>query len=181
MAEDVKISVIIATYNRAEFLSKTIDSLLQQEFRDFELIVVDDGSTDKTPQILKAYGDRLRILRQDNQGPSAARNLGVRHASAPWIAFQDSDDLSEPHHLATLYGYASQNPGCGLVFAKESLRQRRRPRRIFAHLHGPGFSLSTVYEHSGGLSGPGGIFIPKARGQYRQQRRVAFEREYPRD
>jgi glycosyltransferase involved in cell wall biosynthesis len=117
MVEDVKVSVIIATYNRAELLSKTIDSLLQQEFRDFELIVVDDGSTDNTPQMLKAYGDRLRVLRQDNQGPSAARNLGVRHARAPWIAFQDSDDLSQPHHLATLYGYASEHPGCGMVFA----------------------------------------------------------------
>ena len=141
MAEPVKVSVIIATYNRVEFLSKTIDSLLQQNFRDFELIVVDDGSTDTTPQMLKGYGDRLVVLRQENRGPSAARNLGVRRASAPWIAFQDSDDLSEPDHLASLYDYAIEHPGCGMVFAngaylggpqhgRETIIPARKSRRL---------------------------------------------------
>jgi len=129
MAEDVKVSVIVATYNRAGYLSETIDSLLQQDFRGFELIVVDDGSTDNTPQMLNTYGDRLRVLRQDNRGPSAARNLGVRHDRAPWIAFQDSDDLSEAHHLATLYAYASEHPGCGMVFANGAYLGGPRHRR----------------------------------------------------
>ena len=80
------VSVVIATYNRARFLPETIDSVLGQRFRDFELIVVDDGSTDDTPELLKSYGDRIRILCQENRGPAAARNLGIRHARGRWIS-----------------------------------------------------------------------------------------------
>ena len=111
------VSVVIATYNRARFLPETIDSILGQRFRDFELIVVDDGSTDGTAELLKSYGDRLRHFYQENRGPSAARNLGVRHARGRWISIQDSDDLCAPDHLEILYGFAAKNPDCGMVFA----------------------------------------------------------------
>ena len=103
MSETPKVSVIIATYNRATFLAETIDSVLQQRFRHYELIVVDDGSTDHTRTLVESYRSRIRYLYQENRGPSAARNLGVRHARAPWIAFQDSDDLTEPDHLEVLH------------------------------------------------------------------------------
>jgi glycosyltransferase involved in cell wall biosynthesis len=117
MSETPKVSVVIATYNRASFLAETIDSMLQQRFPDYELIVVDDGSTDHTQALVESYGSRIRYLYHENRGPSAARNFGVRHALAPWISFQDSDDLTEPNHLETLYAYAKEHPRCGMVFA----------------------------------------------------------------
>ena len=117
MSASPAISVVIATFNRANYLPATIDSVLNQSFKDFELIVVDDGSTDNTQEVLEPYGSRLKYLYQPNGGASAARNLGVRHAHGAWIAFQDSDDLSLPNHLASLYGYATKHPACGMVFA----------------------------------------------------------------
>lgn len=111
------VSVVIATYNRARFLPEAIESVLQQRFRDFELIVVDDGSTDETPELLKSYAGRIRSLRQENRGPAAARNLGIRSARGRWISIQDSDDLAAPDHLETLFAFTEQNPDCGMVFA----------------------------------------------------------------
>lgn len=111
------VSVVIATYNRARFLPETIESVLTQTCRDFELIVVDDGSTDGTLELLRSYGERLRVLRQENRGPSAARNLGVRRARGQWIAIQDSDDLCLPDQLEVLLNIAQQQPHLGMVFA----------------------------------------------------------------
>ncbi len=112
--------MVIATYNRARLLKETIESVLKQTFQDFELIVVDDGSTDDTEKVLKSYGDRVRYFRQENRGPSAARNLGIRHARASWISIQDSDDICAPNHLKTLFGFVQKNPDCGMVFANGS-------------------------------------------------------------
>jgi len=114
------VSVVIATYNRANYLAATIDSVLSQGFQNFELIVVDDGSTDETRRIVAPYGSRVRYLYQENRGPSAARNLAARNASAGWISIQDSDDLCLPNHLETLYGYADKHPESGMVFANGS-------------------------------------------------------------
>ena len=86
------ISVIIPTHNRSWVLGEAIDSVLAQDGCDFELIVVDDGSTDGTPALLRSYGDRLTTVRQENRGVSAARNTGIRYASGSLIAFLDSDD-----------------------------------------------------------------------------------------
>lgn len=111
------VSVVIATYNRGEYLVATLQSILAQTFRDFEIIVVDDGSTDDTRRVVESYGLRVRYYHQHNRGPSAARNLGVAQARAPWIAFQDSDDLSLPNHLETFYKYVEKHPDTGMVFA----------------------------------------------------------------
>ncbi len=112
-----KVSVVIATYNRCDFLAETIESVFQQGFKDYELIVVDDGSTDDTRKLVASYGPRLRYYFQENRGPSAARNLGVSQAQAPWVAIQDSDDLCTRDHLESLYGYVQSHPECGMVFA----------------------------------------------------------------
>ena len=120
MSSAPAVSVVIATYNRANYLAETIDSVLSQSFQKFELIVVDDGSTDETRRVVAPYGSRVRYLYQENRGPSAARNLGVRNASARWISIQDSDDLCLPNHLETLYGYANKHPESGMVFANGS-------------------------------------------------------------
>lgn len=87
-----KISVIIPTYNRQEFLAQAIDSVLGQTCADFELIVVDDGSTDDTARRVDAYGARVRYIYQENKGPAAARNTGIRAAEGELLAFLDSDD-----------------------------------------------------------------------------------------
>jgi glycosyltransferase involved in cell wall biosynthesis len=92
------ISVVIATYNRASLLRETLDSIVTQSFRDFEIIVVDDGSTDGTEAVVRSYGPTLRYIRQENRGPSAARNLGIQNARANWISIQDSDDICTPDH-----------------------------------------------------------------------------------
>jgi len=93
------VSVIIPTYNRAQMVKEAIESVLDQDFQDFELIVIDDGSTDNTPHMLKAYQEHIRVHRQANQGVSAARNTGIYLASGSFIAFLDSDDLWMPQKL----------------------------------------------------------------------------------
>lgn len=89
------------SFNRAEMIQPSVDSVLAQEFRDFELIVVDDGSTDNTVAVLRAYGNRVKVLEQNNAGPGAARNRGLEAAQGEYVAFLDSDDLWFPWTLAT--------------------------------------------------------------------------------
>ena len=91
--ETPRVTVIIPTYNRAGCLREAVDSVLAQDFRDFELIVVDDGSTDDTPRLLQEYGEAIRVFRQENRGVSAARNAGIAVSRGALIAFLDSDDL----------------------------------------------------------------------------------------
>ncbi|HXK26812.1 MAG TPA: glycosyltransferase [Candidatus Binatia bacterium] len=155
MREKPSVSVVIATYNRANFLPETIDSVLNQRFQDFELIVVDDGSTDNSREVLRRYEPRVRYIYQENHGPSAARNLGVRHAKGAWIAIQDSDDLCAPEHLAALHGYVQSHPECGMVFGnggylggKEHNRETIVPRDKSRRLALDGVRLVDHFERS---------------------------------
>jgi len=93
------VSVVIPTYNRAHCLRDAMDSVFAQSFQDFELIVVDDGSTDETCEVVIAYGDRVTLIRQENSGVSSARNAGIRISKGEWIAFLDSDDTWESDKL----------------------------------------------------------------------------------
>lgn len=97
----IRFSVLIPTFNRTELLRETIESVLAQSFQNYELIVVDDGSTDRTWDLLQSYGTRVKALRQSNQGPEVARNLGAAHATGEYLALLDSDDLLLPNALAT--------------------------------------------------------------------------------
>jgi glycosyltransferase involved in cell wall biosynthesis len=103
------VSVIIPTYNRGWIVQEAIDSVLDQDFRDFELIVVDDGSDDNTREMLSAYGKAITILRQPNRGVSAARNRGIAEAAGQLIAFLDSDDLWLPGKLASQVKFFEEN------------------------------------------------------------------------
>lgn len=94
-------SVIVATYNRADLLPQAVDSALAQPGRDHELIVVDDGSSDGTPDVLRGYGDRIRAMRQANTGQATARHNAVQVARGEYIVFLDSDDLWLPWTLST--------------------------------------------------------------------------------
>ncbi len=104
------ISVLIPAYNRAWSLARAIDSVLRQSLHEFELIVVDDGSTDNTRAILEAYGDSIRVLRQENAGVSAARNAGIRASSGEFVAFLDSDDEWLPEKLRIQYAFFENHP-----------------------------------------------------------------------
>lgn len=104
-----KFSAIIPTYNRASFVCRAVESILAQTFTDFELIVVDDGSTDATEQILEPYKDRIIYIRQNNSGVSAARNRGIDAATGEWLAFLDSDDEWHTDYLARHVYYISRN------------------------------------------------------------------------
>ena len=94
-----EVSVIIPTYNRSGMLAEAINSVLGQSFRDLELIVVDDGSTDDTPALLSQWAGRIETLRTGRHGVSAARNTGAARARGRWLAFLDSDDFWLPEKL----------------------------------------------------------------------------------
>lgn len=104
------VSVIIPTYNRGNFVTEAIDSVMAQTFRDYEVIVIDDGSTDNTKDLLLRYGERLRYIHQPNSGVGAARNAGIRCASGEWLAFLDSDDIWLPDYLSCQMDRAKQDP-----------------------------------------------------------------------
>ncbi len=97
-----KVSVVIPAYNAAEFLAEALDSVLAQTYQPVDVIVVDDGSEDETPQIAAAYASKVTYVRQRRSGPACARNTGIRAASGDWIALLDQDDVWMPELLEKL-------------------------------------------------------------------------------
>jgi glycosyltransferase involved in cell wall biosynthesis len=109
------ISVIIPAYNYGRFLRDAVDSALAQTCPAFEVIVVDDGSTDDTPQILAGYGDRIVVIRQENLGTSAARNAGIAAARGEYVSFLDADDIWRPRKLECDAARFALDPTLGMV------------------------------------------------------------------
>jgi glycosyltransferase involved in cell wall biosynthesis len=112
----VKVSVIIPTYNRGRLVCEAIDSVLNQTFSDYEIVVV-DSSVDNTQKILASYGNRLQYVYQCKNGVSAARNKGILSSSGEYIAFLDDDDLWLPNKLALQVKYLDDHPDVGLLFS----------------------------------------------------------------
>jgi glycosyltransferase involved in cell wall biosynthesis len=104
------VSVIIPTYNRGWILKEAIESVQSQTYKNFELIIVDDGSTDNTQDILEKFKEELIVIRQTNKGVSAARNKGVVFSRGTFISFLDSDDLWKPEKLANQVAFFVSNP-----------------------------------------------------------------------
>jgi len=156
-----RVSVIIPTYNSAKYISETLDSVLAQTYRDYEIIVVDDGSTDNTYEIIKQYhvnniqdiqliemtnpskraqqaqrAELIYIYKQ-NGGPASARNVGIKNAKGEYIAFLDSDDLWLPEKLEKQVRYFEEHPDVGLVFSdcirfdEKGLQERRNQKKRF--------------------------------------------------
>jgi len=113
-----KVSVIIPLYNKGYLVVRAINSILAQTFQDFEIVVVDDGSTDDGPGCVREFTDpRLRMVRQENAGPGAARNRGVRESSPALVAFLDADDEFAPDFLSVSVRNLDANPDCVLSVA----------------------------------------------------------------
>ncbi|WP_292490751.1 glycosyltransferase family A protein [Methanoculleus sp. 10] len=110
-----EVSVVIPLYNKGPYIARALNSVLAQTFQDFEVIVVDDGSTDDGAEVVSGFRDpRIRLIQQENQGVSAARNRGIEAAGAELVAFLDADDEWAQNHLETLYGLSCKYPRCGL-------------------------------------------------------------------
>lgn len=105
-----QVSVIIPTYNRERFVVKALDSVLIQSFQDYEIIVIDDGSTDGTRKALEAYSNKIRYVYQKNSGVSSARNSGIKKAQGVWVAFLDSDDEWTKDYLSTQVAQIEEFP-----------------------------------------------------------------------
>lgn len=111
------VTVIIPAFNSAKHLPGALESVFKQTYRDSELVVVDDGSTDDTRKVLEGYKNRVTYLYQENGGPSKARNTGIRAAKGRYVAFLDADDLWLPHKLEQQIQLIESDPRLGLVFS----------------------------------------------------------------
>ena len=119
----IKVSVIMPVYNSEKYLEKCVDSILEQEFDGFELLLIDDGSTDKSGEICDAYekkDNRVRVFHVSNSGICNARNLGLSQANGEYIAFSDHDDFVMPGFLKDNYDYAKENDADIVKFGRDT-------------------------------------------------------------
>ncbi len=113
------LSIVIPTFNRAGFLEEALRSVLAQTFTGYELIVVDDGSTDRTPELAQEFSEVRWIRREENSGVSQARNLGIRQARGRYLAFLDSDDLWQENKLEKQMNWMVSHPDCRVCYTDE--------------------------------------------------------------
>ena len=150
------ISCIVPVFNGERYLQEALDSILAQTYRPIEIIVVDDGSSDGTTRILAGMKKSIRTLRQDNRGPSAARNLGWRCASGEFVAFLDCDDLWHPKKLARQMARFEARPDLELCIAhaqpfwvdelrEEAFKMRHQPRAQVV----PGYTTGALLTRKG--------------------------------
>ena len=134
-----RVSVILPVYNGQQFIRRAIENALSQSLDNLdnlEILVIDDGSTDGTPEILQGFGERIRAFRQINQGCYVARNLGLRHARGELIAFLDADDAWLPGKLAAQISLMDARPNVGLVLGNAIFEDElgRRGRTAFDYV-----------------------------------------------
>jgi len=115
------VSVVIPTYNCEAYIGETIDSVLAQEFQNIEIIVVDDGSTDQTPDIVRSYGPGVKLLSQENSGVCVARNRGLREAVGDYICFMDHDDYWYPWKISRQLEELGIHPEVGVAYSAFTL------------------------------------------------------------
>lgn len=131
-------SIVIPLYNKEKYIAHTLRSVLNQDFKDFEVIVVDDGSTDGSVDVVNTFHDnRLRILSQKNAGPSAARNKGVLACSGDWVAFLDADDEFLPGAFSLFKKYIEENNGID-IFCGNIIIEKDNHRKLFSSLYRDG-------------------------------------------
>lgn len=132
-------SVVVPVYNRGDVVGRAVDSLLQQDWPlPYEIVVVDDGSTDDSASRARRHPDKVRVVRQPHQGPAVARHIGIREARADVVAFLDSDDVVKPFHLRCLWEALHSHDGVVAAFARcerlggAPFRQYAPPRNVKA-------------------------------------------------
>ena len=116
-----RISVVIPTYNYSQFILDAVESVLAQDVRDLEIILVDDGSTDNTSDIIRPYTDRVKYINQANAGLSAARNTGISHSNGEFILFLDADDVLGPYSITSQVAYLERNPAAFVAVCENKL------------------------------------------------------------
>lgn len=138
------VSVITPTYNRAKFIGQAVQSVLNQTYGNFEHLIVDDGSTDNTGEVLKPFlsDERVRYFHQQNQGQSVARNLGIRHARGELVCFIDSDDIWVAHKLTGQVRLMDEHPEVGIIHGDE----------IMIDEAGQEFSRKNMKRYSGNIA-----------------------------
>ena len=118
------ISVVIPLYNKKDSVAHTLECVLNQTYQEFEIVVVDDGSTDGSAEVVEGFADeRIRLIRQENGGVSAARNRGIKETRSEYVAFLDADDEWKPEHLQTLVGLMEKYPQCGAYSTNYEFKQ----------------------------------------------------------
>ena len=125
-----EISIIVPIYNVSQYLKECLDSLLAQTFKDIEIILVDDGSTDNSGKIADEYAmidNRIRVIHQTNQGLSAARNNGINISTSPYVMFVDSDDFVDQHYCEIPYKIIKENNADVVCFEFDHYLEEPRP------------------------------------------------------
>ncbi len=158
---DKLVSVILPVFNGGRFLSEAIDSVFEQNYPQLEIIVIDDGSTDNTKEVVASYGDTISYFYQENGGPAKARNLGLSKASGSFVAFIDADDIWVKNKLEMQLAQFEKNKSIGVVIGltlkarflnKEELITSSLNRSvIFQLLLGSSLIRKAVFEQIGGL------------------------------
>jgi glycosyltransferase involved in cell wall biosynthesis len=145
------VSCVLPVYDGQAYLAEAIESVLDQTYRPLELIVVDDGSTDDSAEIARSYGDRLKLLTGDDDGPSASRNRGIRAAEGSLLAFIDYDDRWRPEKLERQVETLRRRPDLGYVLTKVALffdgvseTEATRLENLDRHRDVPGYSFVTM-------------------------------------
>lgn len=146
------VTVVIPAYNASEYIGETIESVLQQSFTDFELLVINDGSTDNTAEVVRSYSQkdsRVTLLSQVNQGVSVARNTGIQQAKGEFVAFLDSDDLWLPNKLDLHVQHLSANPQLGMSFGRvEFISFDGKPTGQLSNPHISNITPKDLYEEN---------------------------------
>ena len=112
-----KVSVIIPNYNNAHYLGKAIQSVLRQSFKDYEIIVVDDGSTDNSKDVVSTFGDKVRYIWQENKGLGGARNTGINASNTEFIGLLDADDEWKPFYLEKMMSLVQRHPDAAVYYS----------------------------------------------------------------
>lgn len=140
-----RVSVVIPTYNNARFVAEAVESVLQQTYRDYEIVVIDDGSTDTTRDVLAPFQDRIHYLHQENAGAGAARNRGIEESRGELIAFLDSDDLWYKTKLEKSVAAFDRDREAGLVYNRYLQRDLDSGRERRGHVFGRSGRVAAEY------------------------------------
>jgi glycosyltransferase involved in cell wall biosynthesis len=161
--QDIELSVIVPSYNTAEFIGESLDSIFTQNFQSLEVIVINDGSPDtaELETVLRPYCERIIYIKQENRGLAGARNTGIREAKGKYLAFLDSDDVWPREFLTTQIKFFEQDPALDLVYADAILFGTvRLPRETFMQTSHPPVNLEGLLAEGGQIV-PSGVVMKK--------------------